>query len=282
MTKLCTYNVKNLFLANEGSPKPQSEVGALIKTIGVIGADVLVLQEVGSSASLRTLNESLAHPYPHVHLLPGNSNRSIHIGILSRVEMSVTSHRDWGLTSHSGDPIAIYASSECAQRKQTTPLRFQRDLIQAECTVAGSGDFALFCVHLKSRANATWQTVSADEVRAAECRAIHDIISQYRINNPDRLLILLGDFNDRQTADTLSGLRPLSMVDVLTETFKRTGRNPTTYWPKRGMRIDGILACAKAAERICPQTVTIHANARARRASDHYPVSVDLIGLPDD
>lgn len=89
---------------------------------------------------------------------------------------------------------------------------------------------------------------------------------------------MLGDLNDLLSSDALQPLRELPLQDVVGVQLRRAGRNPSTYWPKRRMRIDHILLDATLVARLVPDSAIIHANNMARTASDHYPVSVTLAG----
>ena len=273
---ISTYNVRNLFLAGEGPAKPEKALRPLARMIDQVGADVMVLQEVGSQASLQRLNARLAQPYPVVESLPGNSNRSIHLGLLSRLQVSLSSHHDTVLTDAEGEPLHFFHDESQARLGQVSPLRFQRDLLLAEIEVLTGVSLALFCVHLKSRTNQSWQEQGADIMRAAECRAIRDIIGCYREQHPDARVLIIGDFNDRISSDALAPLQALGFADPLGDVLRKSGRNPSTYWPKRRMRIDHILVSPNTASLVVPGSPTIHVSNMARTASDHYPVSLAL------
>ena len=74
----------------------------------------------------------------------------------------------------------------------------------------------------------------------------------------------------------------LPLSDPMGEKLAATGRNPSTYWPKRRMRLDFLLLSAAAEGLYVADSARIHTGARAKRASDHYPVSVDLYPAVDD
>ena len=57
--RLATYNLKNLFLHDEGFEKPTHETRPLAKMIDQVAADLMVVQEAGSQRSLETLNARL-------------------------------------------------------------------------------------------------------------------------------------------------------------------------------------------------------------------------------
>ncbi|MFV2089978.1 MAG: hypothetical protein ACC642_04935 [Pseudomonadales bacterium] len=98
--RLATYNVKNLFRDGAAErAKPDREFSSLVGSVNKLGADVLLLQEVGSRAALNELNARLKSPYGHADVLLGNSDRDIHLAILSRHPFCLTSHRERTLTS---------------------------------------------------------------------------------------------------------------------------------------------------------------------------------------
>ncbi len=268
--RIATYNLKNLFLHGEGEVKPEKEVRPLARMIDQVAAEILVVQEAGSAASLETLNGRLQTPYPHARLLPGNSGRSIHVGVLSRHPVELTTHRDLTLSDAGGNPLFWYPDERAARNEAAVALRMQRDIVLAELRVQDC-QLALFGVHLKSRTNVPWQRLAAEDMRAAEVRALAERVADYRERHPRAVIAVLGDFNDRLSADSLAPLRELELEDPLGDALKAAGRNPSTYWPKRRMRIDHILLAR--AEATNP---TIHINHMARQASDHYPVSLEI------
>ena len=67
----------NLFLAGEGPTKPGKSLRPLARMIDQVAADVMLVQEVGSTASLQLLNQRLAKPYEYCAAVVGNSNRRI-------------------------------------------------------------------------------------------------------------------------------------------------------------------------------------------------------------
>ena len=289
--KIATYNLKNLFLSDEGALKPRHEVRPLARMIDQVEADILALQEVGSQASLEQLNGLLEKPYEHCHCLPGNSNRSIHIAVLSRIKPQICSHRDRQLWDEHGHPIEYFASEAELAKGVMQPLRMQRNVVQIEFSdfrsSASGGQpvdqpsdtprgITLFAVHLKSKGNAPWQTLGSDLIRAAECRLLAQLVLDYQQRIENIPIVVLGDFNDLAASDALKPLRALKLHDPLGDQLLRMGRNPSTYWPKRGQRLDRILLCANAVNDYVENSAMIHASQMARQASDHFPVSLQV------
>ncbi len=240
-----------------------------------VQVDVWLLQEVGSLASLQALNAELARPFPHCGLVSGNSDRSIHLAVLSRYPITLHSHKEVLLLDANHQPLQDFSSEKAALDRQLTTVGFSRDLLRVD--VAGlSTALSLFAVHLKSRTNKAWRALSADTLREAECAMACRIIADFQQQQPDTLIGLCGDFNDRLSSPALASLDSLALVDPLGEMLRRNGRNPSTYWPKRRMRIDHILLCCRAAALVKEDSPTIHASRMAQTASDHYPVSLAL------
>lgn len=240
-----------------------------------IDADMLVLQEVGSQRTLQTLNELLSQPYAHSGLRQGNSERSIHIGVLSKFKLHLTSHRELQLVDDQGAPMLEMRSAQAAQQNQPSPARLQRDILKVEVVVGGQ-KISVFCVHLKSRINQTWQIVDAQTLRQAESRLLADLVQQHLQVEGDHLTVVLGDFNDRPSADEFRVLTDLGLHDPQGVQNLSRGRNPTTYWPKRACRFDRILLCDGALSRLVEHSEVIHNTTMAKQASDHFPVSLEL------
>ncbi len=270
MYKIATYNVQNLFLHGEGEPKPEQAVRPLVRMVDQVQADVLLLQEVGSAASLRSLNERLRQPYAHIRLLAGNSDRSIHLALLSRLRFTAHHHREVVLRDEEEGILTDFASLDDAEQQRRTPLRVQRDIPLVEFD-----DFALFGVHLKSRTNNAWRALSAETIRRAECQLLAQLATNFLETNPGKMVLAAGDFNDNPSARALGSLADV-FVDPMAARLKRAGKQPTTYWPKRRMRMDRILIDRRHAECAIADSASIHANRMAETASDHYPVSLQI------
>jgi endonuclease/exonuclease/phosphatase family metal-dependent hydrolase len=274
--RIATYNLQNLFLAGEGPLTPQKRLRPLVRMIDQVAADLMVVQEVGSQASLQAVNAQLARPYPHCHVVPGNSVRNIHLGVLSRQPVNLSSHRSVQLSDQNDQPLAFYANQEQASLQQPVNTGFFRDVLLIETQLLDQCPLALFGLHLKSRTNQPWQLHSAQTYRLAECQALQKIVMAYANANPQRGLGLLGDFNDLLSSDALQPLQKLPLIDVIGVQLRQSGRNPSTYWPRRRMRIDHILLDQRLSGAMVDGSAVIHASNMAQSASDHYPVSLQL------
>ena len=279
--RIASYNVRNLFNAREAGergipPRSEADAGALAGTIAAVNADVLLLQEVGSVTALEEINDLLGAPYPFLDVPESNSNRGIHLAILSREPFELKSFGERTLTDTNGVVLEEYETEDDASADSAMPLKVQRDLMLAEVAVDGLGTLAIFNVHLKSKTNRAWRRLAADVIRAAECRLLADVITRYLADHPARPVMLVGDFNDTRGSDALAPVFELPITDPLGDSLEGTNQNPSTYWPKRRMRLDFVLTSETARRLLVPGSEQIHRSQRARRASDHYPVSVEL------
>ncbi len=256
--------------------KPAKALKALCDTLSALAADAVLLQEVSSASALERVNAKLEVPYPFTKVVEGNSERGIHLAVLSREPFDVLSHRHLILEDEAGKQLQEYASESAADQDTRTPIRIQRDLLRIELDLADLGTLTLFNVHLKSKTNRTWRRLPADDVRAAEVRQIARLVGNYLQSHPDRPVLVGGDFNDLRSSDCLRPIFDLALVDPMGVSLASTGANPSTYWPKRRMRLDFLLLSKTAARHLVPGSARIHASQRAKRASDHYPISVDL------
>lgn len=271
--RIASYNTKNLFHIDQPGAKPEFELRALGREIDKFDADVLLLQEVGSQAALEALNDRLANPYPIALCQLGNSTRDIHLGLLSRYPAHVMSHRQAVLNDVDGQEIRLAMSLAQSEQQMTEPLRLQRDLLQATLMLP-QGELVLLGVHLKSKGRPLWQTVDSDTIRAAEARYIAGVAQGLLKQNAK--LVLAGDFNDVPHATSLAAIDHLELHDPHAARLAKLGRNPTTYWPKRRTRIDRLLLSGNLVSHVQADSARIHIGDRARRASDHFAVSVDL------
>lgn len=261
--RIASYNVRNLFLCGEGPAKPQAELRPLYRMVTQVDADLLALQEVGSLDTLRMFNDRLAAPYPHLACVNGNSDRSIHLAVLSRLPVTATSHAHLPLQDISG-------------AEWSPAVYLQRDLLRVRVTQPDGRRLVLFNVHLKSRAEKVDSPLSAADIRAAEVRLLVHLVRQYQQQHEADLIVVAGDFNDVPRSEALAPLTDLPLLDPQGDVLRRMGRNPSTYWPKRRTRFDRILVTPQTYERVVPDSPTIHISHMARAASDHYPVSLVL------
>ena len=297
--RICTYNCMNLF-AWEAEPqepvnaaKPQREVLALAKTLSWANPDLVSMQEVGSLSALKDLNSLLKTPFAHLLLAQTNSDRGIHLGFMSRYPLKLHSYRESPLLDEEGNPITDILHRDGTQLE---PMRLQRDIAVVEI---GQTELSpeppnsktdavqvkippMFVanVHLKSAGKRPWNTLSPLVVRSAEVRVLAGVITGLQKRNPGCELMVMGDFNDNPTSPAFAALAQLDhgvLYDPLMRELVPANPRISTYWPKRRTRIDRILLNSQAKKRYLPGSIRLWGNKRAEIASDHFPLSIDMV-----
>ena len=262
--------------------KPQREVRALAKTLAWVKPDLVAMQEVGSLTALKDLNSLLEEPFPFLLLAPTNSDRGIHLGFMSNYALKLHSHTDWPLLDEEGQQITDIVARDSAE---LVPLRLQRDIAVVEFsprTGAQSPEkFFVANVHLKSGGKRPWNTLSPLVIRSAEVRALTGVINKFQDEYPKSRFMVMGDFNDDPTSPAfapLNELRDGPLFDPLMRELVPANPRISTYWPRRRTRIDRILLNAGARAHYVSGSIRLWGNKRAETASDHFPLSIDMMG----
>ena len=269
---LATYNVENYGPADRMTeagyrtdyPKPEAEKRALRAVICALGADVLVLQEMGPRAYLDELRRDLEREgckYPFAELAQA-ADPDRHIAVLARRPLkSVTTHTDL--------QFAYFGGTETVKR----------GLFEATLETAG-GDLTIFAVHLKSRFTDRADDPMSAVRRAAEATAVRDRILKRFPNPAGALFVVLGDCNDGRTSKALTFLQRrgktniaalLPAADSRGETWTHDYRKEDTY-----SRVDHILVSPGLIDAVKDRRSIVYDGPGVRAASDHRPVCVVL------
>ena len=231
---------------------------------------MLCVQEVGSSGSLRLLNAALRVPYPTVEVASGNSLRDIHLGFLSRLPLELRPVGNEPLRDAEGQ---LLHDRLCAEQVAPQPLRARRGPAHAVVRLDADRALQLINVHLKSQSSGSFELLATQDVRRAEALQVGGLLARLPAD-ANNLRMLAGDLNDTWHADAIEPIRRTGLMDPLGERLRASGRNPSTYWPKRRCRFDYLLLDPLPGVRVVDASIA--AGARAQRASDHYPVCVEL------
>jgi endonuclease/exonuclease/phosphatase family metal-dependent hydrolase len=187
------YNVRNWFAPEDENPelgkkaKPEWSLEKMAQNIEHSGADVLTMQEVGTSyKNVKAFFDERLPQYRYIAMEETNDKRGVHVIIASKFPITkVVSHTDerFPLADGSGQ------------------THFSRDLLRADIDVKGT-PFTVYTTHGKSRrvyaANdpAHPGGDNPDNQRIGEGRAIASIVAREMKEYPGRLYIVTGDLND--------------------------------------------------------------------------------------
>jgi endonuclease/exonuclease/phosphatase family metal-dependent hydrolase len=200
--RVATYNLNNYLEAAAGTrPAKTAESKSKIREgLRSLRADVVALQEMGSTNALLELRDSLKAEgldYPYWEHVSG-VDTNIHVAVLSR--FPIVARRP-----HTNDAFLLFGR------------RFQvsRGFAEVDIRVNPRYEFTLFTAHLKSKVPST----EADEAELREQEAIllREKVTARLAIDPKANVIVLGDFNDTKDAKpirALLGRGNTSLVDT--------------------------------------------------------------------
>jgi endonuclease/exonuclease/phosphatase family metal-dependent hydrolase len=269
---VATYNLENYGLADrmteagyrQGYPKPETEKRALRAVIRELGADVLVVQEMGPRPFLDELRRDLKSEgaeYAFAELAVA-ADPDRHLAILARRPFKA-------VTTHSDLQFTYFGAKETVKR----------GLLEATFDSA-AGEFTVFVVHLKSRFSDRADDPLSGIRRAGEATAIRDRVLKRFPNPAVARFVVLGDCNDSRTSRALAFLQKrgkteiailLPAADSRGETWTHSYRKEDSY-----SRVDQILVSPGLIDGVKDRRARIHDGPDVREASDHRPVSMVL------
>jgi len=284
--RLATYNVENLFREGENA-KPEREMKALADVLRRIDADVVALQEVESEATLRWFLETYASDLGYVYVVSPDAGdaRGIEQSVISRFPLGGV--RQWVGERLGGVHPELYGDQP--NWEAGNPIAFRRSPLLVEVTVpprakdnAAAYRFTLITVHQKSGRHAGYW-------REAEAGRIMAIIAELESSDPDRNIVLLGDFNAQLWDESVQTY----IRGGLTDPFEGDDENDLTSTKvlthASDRRIDKILYNRAMASEVIRDSrfvlgTPVHPRGADWRndprpegyASDHYPVVIDL------
>lgn len=268
---VATYNIENYGPANRVTeagyrkdyPKPEAEKRALRTVLRALGADVLVLQEMGGAAHLDELRRDLQTEglaYPHSALLKG-ADADRHVALLSKRPLrKVTSHIDLEFPYLEGRE------------------KVKRGLLEVVVGTA-AGELTIFAVHLKSRFTDRADDPLSAVRRTGEATAVRDRVLLTFPTPATARYIILGDCNDDKASKALARLRGRgkTVVSELLPSADSRGETWTHFYRKNESytQVDHVLVSPllRAAVKGVAQ---IYDGAGGKEASDHRPVIVTL------
>ncbi len=269
---VATYNVENYVAANrmvDGSyrqeyPKPENQKKALRQVIRAMNADVLLLQEMGGGAYLEELRRDLRQEgmdYPHFELLEAD-DKERHVAALSRLPFK-----------------AVDKPTDLSFRYFEGKERVKRGVLQVRIA-HGTGEIAIFAMHLKSRFTERVDDPNGALRRAGEAVAVRDYVLREFPEPAKERLLLVGDFNDVKGSRPLRAVaeRGRTRIAELLPAFDSRGQSWTHWYRKEDTysRVDHIFVSAALKLAVEGGAATIYDGPETTEASDHRPVWVRL------
>ncbi|TVR51793.1 MAG: endonuclease/exonuclease/phosphatase family protein [Puniceicoccaceae bacterium] len=271
--RIATWNVENYLICDRmvaGSwrpsyPKPEVEKAALREALLAVRPHILALQEMGTDAFLRELQEDLRRlglDYPHRFVLDA-ADEVRHVALLSALPwVELTAHRDLDLPYLDGGRMPV-----------------KRGLLEAVFESNGHR-WALFVLHLKSKWTEHAEDPQAARRRTGEATAIRNrILSRYDPAAGD-LYLIAGDVNDTFNSAPLRRLLvrgPVEISRALPAADSR-GHRWTQHWEREDLysRIDYLLASPALEALLVEGSATIHDSPGSALASDHRMLYADF------
>lgn len=298
--RLTAYNILNLFddiddpdLSGDRDDmhnrwrglraKPHEQCLAVAETIRRLDSDILALQEIESEAALTWFRDTYLKDmgYEHMVSIDSGDARGIEQAVLSRYPL--LDAKVWPKMELGGVHPDNYGNSENWYAGE--PLLFRRSPLRVTVRIPATEpntrdvDITLFVVHHKSGGPAGYW-------REAEARGVTRLIREFSRENPERPIIVLGDFNAQPYDESMSIYRRARLRDVhlqrpnpipaeqMTHASRRVidyilvNEAMMTYIVRRGPFVLGTPVKERGADRDAPNPEGF--------ASDHMPVSIDL------
>ena len=224
------YNVRNWFSAEDVNPelgkreKPDWSLEKMAINIEESGADVLTMQEVGTS--LENVKSFLDHgrlhgKFPYLAMADTNDKRGVHVVIASRFPITQ-------VVSHTDEKFPVADGS-----RQT---HFSRDLLRADIDVQGI-PFTVYTTHGKSRRvyekddPAHPGGDNPDNQRIGEGRAIANIVNREMKEFPGRLYTITGDLNDGTEDPSVQAIMNPPNGEPMFDTLAGLPESERRTWP---------------------------------------------------
>ncbi len=288
--KVGSFNMHDLFpddpavLARSmARPKTPEEKKALAHALREMNADVLGVQEVYDTRSLKAFLDEYVPDlgYKHVHVGTGTDRRGINVGIVSRLPLT-------NLQSHGHLRARIPGAND------VQPL--SRSLLQGTVTAPNGYEFEMFVIHLKSSNPGKWNDIVEEakrrgldpEVlkqmkmdkarvrREAEAQTVRDFMVDFEKKNPNRNYVLVGDSNDHLGTGTYQVLRGLhDQLPDLSDPLTDLPADAITFHSKwHRSRIDVVQTSPGMHKEYVSGSAKVLNSPAAEAASDHYPPSI--------
>ncbi len=269
-----TYNVE-LYIDRGFSTVPPKSAAAKAKaqeTILALQADVLALQEFGTTNLLVELQETLSQrglTYPYWEWVNG-PDTNLHLALLSKFPIVAS-------RPHVSEAFLLGGRR----------MFVSRGFLEVDIQVEPSYRFTLLAAHLKSKRFSL--VADEEEIRDQEAMMLRAHVARLLAEDSKRNLVVLGDFNDHKstrTLQTLLGRGRMGLVDtrpserrVPSITSNELSNATWTHFFSRDdvySRLDYILISSGFAREWNREESYVLARPDWIEASDHRPVVVQF------
>lgn len=224
-----TYNTKNWFAPEDANKelgkrvKPERELDNLARNIEESGADVVTLQEVGTSEKnvKKFFETKLQGQFPYIAYEGTNDARGVRVAVASKYPIT-------NVVSHTGETFPLGDG--------TGETRFSRDLLRADIDVKGI-PVTVYTTHAKSRRvyaendPAHPGGSNPDNQRIGEGNAIANIVAREMKEFPGRLYVVTGDLNDATEDKSVQAIMNPKVGDKRFDTLEGLPESQRRTWP---------------------------------------------------
>jgi endonuclease/exonuclease/phosphatase family metal-dependent hydrolase len=292
--RVASYNMLNYFDQSndpklEGeyddfgtNPGPTSDERCrlLADAIRAIDADIIALEEVESLEAITFFNDTYLADmgYKHVASKDVGYYRGCEQSLLSRfpiTETAIWTNADLTKVNRQGGGWDEVPSGQ-------DKVAFQRSPLFATVRTPSGYELSLFALHHKAGRN-RWH-------REAEALKIMEYVAEIQNSDPDRNIIILGDFNAQPWDRSMQVYRDGGMVDSMTlrTDLEHGYASPLRQTHTSGRVIDFVLLNHAAIGELVPGSGFVKGTSAedydwrnnpipAGYASDHYPIAIDLV-----
>lgn len=259
--RVMNWNTRNFFNDVADSPGTQetvktpaqyeAQVTAVAAMIASFDPDVVVFAEVENQSVLDAVDEALGGVYPERRVTESNDPRGIDIAAMSRVAFSE-------VVTHTDDEFSVVGTGG--------PFyRYARDCVEYHFTWGGR-PIVLLGVHFISKG-----PPDQPERRLAEAQYTRAIANSLMESDPERGVIVLGDFNDVPQSQPwvyMIGNPPDEFTDAAL-----LAPDPWTFLYNGNQElIDHQISNPVMAERLREDSVVIPHGNQVTAGSDHSPI----------
>ncbi len=301
--RIATYNLRNLFgpgVRDEyGSPFEVTEEfvteysKALLAEIVPLDADILVVEEVGSEAALRSIAKSMGEEYRV--FLANPDERGICVAVIHRITLEVASLRDVG-------GLPSLRKGEANPFGESLPP--YRDILYAKADFDGKPVHVLG-MHLKANGNLPERDESGARVppftqrdfgdglirtayyKFSQARRVRELIDAILSEDSEANIVVLGDMNDVAESPMMriiTGLKDDDATRLVNATLVFSQEDKISHYYKgKGSLIDHILVSRALLPRVARVEIrntglVDQTDMREEEilASDHAPVVMEL------